>query len=177
MRIFETERLIVRPYTKHDKENFFSLNGNEEVMRYIRAAKTREECDNFLDEVIAAYDTSPGMGRWAVDEKLTGKFVGSFAIIPIPDQMEKIQIGYSLAKEHWGKGFATELTMEGVKVSFDQLNLSIIYGVTEMPNVASQKVLLKAGFKDAGTLMEKEKTLLIFSLSREEYIGIDPLSP
>ena len=47
--IFETERLIVRQYDfGTDAENFFLLNSDEEVMRYIRATKSREECDAFL---------------------------------------------------------------------------------------------------------------------------------
>ena len=50
--LFETERLIVRHYTKDDSDNFFSLNGDEEIMRYIRPAKTREETDLFLSEII-----------------------------------------------------------------------------------------------------------------------------
>ena len=46
--IFETERLIVRQYAfEIDTENFFLLNGDDDVMRYIRATKTKEECDVF----------------------------------------------------------------------------------------------------------------------------------
>ena len=53
MNIFETERLLVRTYSEGDQEDFFLLNGNEDVMRYIRPVKSREECDEFLLEVIA----------------------------------------------------------------------------------------------------------------------------
>ncbi len=41
--IFETERLIVLPYTKDNADNFFALNGDEEIMRYMRPAKSGEE--------------------------------------------------------------------------------------------------------------------------------------
>ena len=97
------------------------------------------------------------MGRWAVNEKDTGRFVGSFAIIPIPGDEEKIQLGYSLLPEFWGKGFATELTVGGLNHFFTQSALPVIYGVTEALNIASQKVLLKAGFQPAGAKMEEEK--------------------
>ena len=53
MIIFETERLVVRRFSENDHDNFFSVNGSEEVMRYIRPAKTKEECDEFLLQVIA----------------------------------------------------------------------------------------------------------------------------
>ena len=109
------------------------------------------------------------MGRWAAEEKLTGKFIGSFVIVPIPEQPEKIQLGYALLKDHWGSGYATELTKAGLSFAFDKLGLDVIYGVTEIPNIASQKVLLKSGFKNAGTYVENEKTLLLFSINKSEW--------
>ena len=68
--IFETERLIVQQYHfEKDADNFFALNGDEEIMRYIRGTKSREECDKFLRQNIESYKTNPLMGRWAVYEK------------------------------------------------------------------------------------------------------------
>lgn len=167
MIIFETERLIVRHFTAEDKNNFFLINGDEEIMRYIRTPKTREESDQFFEEILAGYTDIPKLERWAVEEKLTGKFIGSFVIIPIPDDMEKVQLGYALLKDHWGKGYATELTKEGLRFGFNDLGLDILYGVTELQNRVSQKVLLKSGFKEAGTILEKGKTLLYFSITKD----------
>jgi ribosomal-protein-alanine N-acetyltransferase len=167
--IFETDRLIVRPFTTEDKNNFFLINGDEEVMRYIRAAKTREECDKFLEEIIAGYTGGPEMGRWAVEERATGVFVGSFVIIPIPDMPEKIQLGYALLKDFWGKGYATELTQAGVSFAFYELGLEVIFGVTEIPNIASQKILLKAGFIADETYIEGEKELVRFVFLKENF--------
>ena len=50
--IFETERLIVRQYVfETDADNFYLLNSDEEVMRYIRATKSKEDCDVFLKKI------------------------------------------------------------------------------------------------------------------------------
>ncbi|MBK8698414.1 MAG: GNAT family N-acetyltransferase [Saprospiraceae bacterium] len=111
--IFETERLVVRQFTTADYDNLFLLHGNPEVMRYIRPVNTKEESDVFLDMALETYASSY-MGRWAVDEKLTGNFAGTFVIVPIPDDPEKIQLGYSFTPENWGKGFATEVTRAGL---------------------------------------------------------------
>jgi ribosomal-protein-alanine N-acetyltransferase len=169
MIIFETERLMVRHYEKNDQGNFFLLNGDEEVMLYIRPVKSREDTDKFFDEVIAAYQQAPSLGRWGVYEKVSGNFVGSFAIIPIPYKTELIQLGYALLKEHWGKGFATELTIAGLNHAFAIMDLQEIYGLTQEGNLNSQKVLLKAGFKEAGQTQENEKTVCWFLYKKENW--------
>ena len=162
MIIFQTERLIVRQYDfEIDTENFFSLNGDDDVMRYIRATKTKEECDVFLKKAIAAYKINPLIGRWAADEKATGKFVGSFAIIPI-EGSDDIQLGYALLKENWGKGFASELTKSGLEYYFKNTNADHIYAIAEVGNIASHKVLLKNSFVPNGTKKEDDKELLKF---------------
>lgn len=165
---FETERLIVRRLTKHDKDYFFQLNGSAEVMRYIRAPKNREESDAHLEMILAdeAANPKPGAGRWLVEEKTTGVFVGSFAIIPIPSEPEKTQLGYSFIPDHWGKGYATELAKAGLQFFLDNSSIPEIYGVTETENVASFKVLQKAGFIYHSTKIEEGKELTIFIVRR-----------
>ena len=58
MILFETPRLLVRQYDLSDEDSFFLLNGNEEVVRYIRPAKTRVESDLYLRQVIEAYQAN-----------------------------------------------------------------------------------------------------------------------
>ena len=164
MTVFETERLIVRQYDfDKDADNFFRINGDEEVMRYVRPAKSKEECDAYLKETLAGYKTNPLMGRWAVDEKETGIFVGSFAFIPV-EKTNDSQLGYALLKEYWGKGFATELMRESINYVFTKTDLKEVYGITEAVNIPSQKVLLKVGFALQKTYQEGEKEVCKFVL-------------
>jgi len=160
--IFETERLIVQHYDlESDAENFFLLNSDEDVMRYIRATKSKEECNAFLKKIVESYKVNPLIGRWAANEKATGKFVGSFAIIPIEDS-EDIQLGYAFLKENWGKGFASELTKAGLDYYFKNTDADHIYAIAEKANTASHKVLLKNSFVHDGTKNEEGKVLLKF---------------
>ncbi len=160
--IFETERLIVRRYDFNiDTENFFLLNSDDDVMRYIRATKSKEECNVFLKKIIETYKINPLTGRWAANEKATEKFVGSFAIIPIEDS-DDIQLGYAFLKENWGKGFASELTKAGLDYYFKNTNADHIYAIAEEANIASHKVLLKNGFVSDGIKTEEGKELLRF---------------
>ena len=165
---FETERLMVRRLRADDKDNFFLLNGSEEVMRYIRATKTREESDAHLETILADEAANPaaGMGRWLIEEKATGNFIGSFAIIPIPSELEKTQLGYSFIPEAWGRGYATEVCIAGLLFFLEKTDIPEIYGVTETANTASMKVLQKAGFQFHSIKMEEGKELTIFIVRR-----------
>jgi len=164
--IFQTDRLIVRQYVfETDAENFFLINGDEEVMRYIRAPKSREECDEFLKQNIETYKTNPLMGRWAVHDKVSGRYVGSFAFIPV-EGTEESQLGYALLREYWGKGFATELTKEGIKYVFSKTRLDEVYGITVAENTDSQKVLLKSGFTHHRNYKEDEKDMRSYIIKR-----------
>lgn len=167
MIIFETERLMVRQYTGEDYDNYFSLHGNAQVMQYIRAAQTRVESDAKFEETILNVVPHSFMGRWAVEEKASGKFIGSFIIAPIPDDVAKTQLGYSFLPAYWGKGLATEVTKEGLNYFRDKTSLTEIFAVIETPNIASHKVLLKAGFQPFATRMEGEKELLVLIVRRE----------
>ncbi len=168
MLIFETSRLIVRQFTNDDAENFFLLNGDEEVVRYIRKPLNKDEADKFLQQNIEYCTANPHLGRWSVDEKNTNNFVGSCALIPLPfeDEKDKIQIGYALLPSAWGKGYATELTLAGIDYYFNQHLFNELHAITSMPNIASQRVLLKCGFAKNGTKPEGEELLQRFLLKR-----------
>ncbi|MEP7319374.1 MAG: GNAT family N-acetyltransferase [Panacibacter sp.] len=168
MVIFETARLIVRQFANNDGENFFKINGNEEVVRYIRKPLTKEASDDFLLQNIELYKTNPHLGRWAVDDKVTKEFVGSCVLIPLPfeDEKDNMQIGYALLPSSWGKGYATELTLAGIDYFFKQYTLDELHAITSIPNINSQKVLLKCGFIENGTKAEGEELLQRFLLKR-----------
>jgi [ribosomal protein S5]-alanine N-acetyltransferase len=165
--IFETERLFVRLYSMDDFDNFFRLNSDEEVMRYIRAVQTREQSKGFLKKIIAAYKQRPGTGRWGIFLRENKEFVGSFAVIPV-EQSDKLQLGYALLKENWGKGYASESVKAGIQYAFDKLRLTEIAAITFPENISSQKVLLKNGFAFDKTFTEGDKLLNLYMLYRTD---------
>ena len=169
MIIFETERLLVRQFTTDDQENFYRINSHPKVMEYIRPVKNQEETDHFLKLNIEQYNTEPKYGRWAAIEKSTGIAVGSFAIIPI-EGTAKMQVGYALMPEYWGKGYATELARSGVHYFFGNTVIDVVYAVAEQPNTASENVLFKVGFTISGYRMEEGKKLIEYSLGREKFM-------
>lgn len=159
--LFQTERLLVRHFTAEDSGHFFVLNSDEAILRYIRAPRTREESDALLAEVLSGNETNPSVGRWMAADKFTGAPVGTVCIIPVQNSTNQ-QLGYAFLQEHWGKGYATELAIAALHHAFTQTELQTIYAYIETPNIASHKVLLKAGFKLVGTKMQGEKEVAEF---------------
>jgi ribosomal-protein-alanine N-acetyltransferase len=164
--LFETERLLVRPFTLDDADDFFRLYGDPEVMRFIRPAKTREECDVYLREAVAWMQEHPLMGRWLAWDKHLKEMVGSLGVLPV-EKSDKVQFGYAFLKEHWGKGYATEAAHGGVRFFFNASKHNILYAYTEPANTGSQSVLLKAGFVRYGMAVLEEKEVDEFILKRE----------
>jgi ribosomal-protein-alanine N-acetyltransferase len=159
--IFETERLRVRPYTMDDLHLFFQLNGDEEVMRYIRPVQTFEQTREFLQKIITDYAFRPGTGRWAMFSKEDQQFIGSFAIIPV-EGSDKLQLGYALTKNNWGRGYATESVRGGLHYALHKLNLPEIAGITYPENIPSQNVLLKNGFVLHKTFKEEDRYMHLY---------------
>jgi RimJ/RimL family protein N-acetyltransferase len=151
LEIFETEALLVRQFTSADTEDFFLLNSNEQVMRYIRPVKSRVDSDIFLNENLRHYEEYPGTGRWAVVEKSSGDIIGIFSILFLEQGTGKLHIGYALLPAYWGRGYATILLKAGLDHFFRHNEGEALYALTRKENVASEKVLLKCGFQ-----LEKE---------------------
>ncbi len=163
--IFETDRLIVKRFTENNKEEFYKVNGDAQVMKYIRPAKSRSETDAFLLEVIEYYNQTKIFGRWGVWNKSSNEFVGSFALIPV-EKSEKMQLGYALLPSHWGLGYASELTRAGIEYTFHRTPLLEVYGYTEKENLGSIKVLEKCGFKYNDQKSEGSKIILEYILEK-----------
>ena len=167
--IFETPRLLVRQYSIDDAENFYLLNSNPDVIKYIRPAKTKEEAFQFLQENIAYYKEFPVYGRWALLEKSNVLFIGSFMIRPSTAIAGEIELGYSFFKEHWGNGYASESVKGGLEYAFTQLKLSSVIAITQVENIASQKVLLKSGFGQLEDIYDNGRMVNLFSIKNILY--------
>ena len=169
MIIFETERLYARQFNPGDLEDIYNLNSDKDVMQYIRSPQNRDEARQFLDENISYYIESPQYGRWALLEKSTLAFIGSFMLRPSPIVTDSIEMGYALFKAYWGMGFATEIVKNALIYAFAQLQLTVIIAITHPENIASQKVLLKSNFICVGDIMENGRKVNLFQIKNPSH--------
>jgi RimJ/RimL family protein N-acetyltransferase len=165
MKLFETDRLLVRKLFVGDADNFFLINSNADVMHFIRPVKNKKECDDFLQENITLYQNNSIAGRYAVIEKTSGIFVGSFSFLYLSDEVS-YHIGYALLPDFWGKGFAQELVKYGIAFFFSSTDKQELFAITDQENRASQNVVLKNGFHAKGITIEHDKLLNLFCINR-----------
>lgn len=169
--LFETKRMEVRQFTDADADFFYQVNGHPDVMRFIRAPKSREASDAFLKENIHLYKAGSAIGRYAVFHKTDHRFLGSFSFLYLSGEND-FHLGYALLPEEWGKGFATELVTAGIRYFFLHTACEAVFAITETENAASRRVLEKTGFQLSGHLPEQGKKLDVFKYSKSQYTQI-----
>ena len=103
-------------------------------------------------------------GRYFIVEKLTKECIGLFLLKSF-DDADCIEIGYSLKKERWANGFATEIVKEALNWLSAMKKFRTIFGVTETDNTNSQNVLLKCGFIREDNIIEDNKEMSLFELA------------
>jgi len=146
---FETERLIVRDWLESDLEPLAALNADPEVMRYFPSVQSREMSADFIarcraKKVIDGFCFSP------VALKETGVFIG-FVGLSRPGYSEPlpfdpcVEIGWRLASDHWGKGYASEAARGWLRFGFETLDLAEIVSFTAAVNKPSARVMERIG--------------------------------
>jgi len=169
MEPFETQRLMVRQFVETDADDCFAFNGNEQVVRYIRPVKTKQESDAFLLENLDLYLEGFPYGRMHVSEKQTGRFIGTFSLLYLDGEAD-YHIGYGLIPEAWGNGYGTELVVYGTAIFFNRTSHLALFAITDPENLASEKILYSHGYQLDGTYHSYGKSLNLFKMNRADFI-------
>lgn len=154
--VLTTERLILRQWKDHDRDAFAALNNDPTVMRYFPRYFSRTESDSFVDANIEHIDEH-GWGSWAVERKDTQEFIG-FVGFSEPASWHpcagRIEIGWRLAKAHWGQGHASEAAKHALSLGFSRFNFPEIISFTSFCNLPSIAVMKKIGMKATSEIFE-----------------------
>ena len=132
-----------------DADNLAALDADPDVMRFITGglATSREEItDSLLPEFTDWYRRPGGYGCWAAEERSAGVFLGWFRFHPRREgPSREIVLGFRLRKPAWGNGYATEGSRALVRKGFTELGARRVMAETMAVNLASRRVLEKAG--------------------------------
>jgi [ribosomal protein S5]-alanine N-acetyltransferase len=167
MPFFDTTRIALREIVADDVGNFYSLDRDPHVMRFIAdgGVGTSDSARAAVARAMRYYAMYPGLGKWAAEEQPAGRFIGWFSLNYVPDTVD-IEIGYRLLPDAWGRGYATEGASALARHGVETLGLYRIIGLTHPDNFASQRVLQKAGMRDAGWGHYYDRDLRLFAIER-----------
>jgi len=147
-----TTRLLLRQWRSSDRMPFAQLNGDPRVMEFFPSPLTRAESDAMADGCESLI-RERGWGFWAVELKTDGSFIG-FVGLHMPTAQLPFspctEVGWRLAFDYWGHGFATEAAQEALRVGFEVLELKEIVSFTAVANRRSRAVMERLGMTESG---------------------------
>jgi RimJ/RimL family protein N-acetyltransferase len=144
-----TPRLYGRAPVEEDLEDSVRIWTDPRVAEQAWPARLRTASDasRVLHASIAHWDRW-GFGPWTVIERATGAIVGRVGLAHTRVAgSEEVEVAWFLSGDAWGRGYATEMAHEAVRVGFAMLELSDLVSFTTPPNAASQAVMRKLGFR------------------------------
>ncbi len=175
MHVFlETDRLLLRRFTVVDVDCLVELDSDPEVMRFLNGGQPTPYDfiqNDFLPRLLSYYDQFVGFGSWAAIERSSGEFLGWFSLRPRQESRpDEVELGYRLRRSAWGKGYATEGARALICKGFSELGVQRVVASTYEHNLASRRVMEKAGL----TLVRAYRLTSADLLGQESYQAASP---
>ena len=165
--IFETKRLYVTKWHGCDLNALHDLYNDPAIKEFILPKLTLEETRCIFENQLDCYSSHFPFGRYFIAEKISNKFIG-LLLFKNDNKKGCVEIGYSLIKNEWHKGYATEIVKESIAWIFRQDRFLSISAITELPNENSKNVLLKCGFHPEKNFTENGEEMNLFGLLKED---------
>ena len=147
--VLETERLFLREWRDPDVDAFIIMNADALVMEFFPETYSEERTRRFVDRIRECW-AERGYGLWAVERKDTAGFIGYVGLWPatFPAHFTPaVEVGWRLAADQWGHGYATEAARAALAYGFDSLGLEEIVSFTSSVNVRSWRVMERLGMR------------------------------
>ena len=174
-----TERLRLRQWRDADRALFAAMGQDPQVMEHFPELADRAASDMLVDHWQANIARN-GWGFWAAERLATGEFIG-FVGLQSPSKpfpfSPCVEVGWRLARAHWGHGFASEAARRSLQFAFEELKLAEIVSFTTLGNLRSQAVMQRIGMRrDAATFEHPriaaghpQREHCLYRLSRDQW--------
>ena len=140
----ETERLLLRPVTLDDADAMFEYASDRENTRY--TFPTNQSLEETKNNIAQFYLANP-LGRWGIELKSSGQFIGTIDLHKIDTVLKKAAIGYIINKKYWKQGLTTEATRAVIELAFEKIGMNKLTALHDKDNPASGKVMEKSGMR------------------------------
>lgn len=158
--IFESQHLLGRHVRAGDVDALLAVYGDADAMRWVGDGEplTRAQCVEWVAVCARNYRTR-GYGLSALVERTSGEIIGFCGLVHPAGQAEP-ELKYALRREHWGRGLATEAARAMLAYARDGLGLRHAIATAYPQNLASLRVLRKAGMQPSPTRTDSDGTVV-----------------
>jgi len=147
-----TDRLILRAFAESDLEAYAPMMADPAVTQFLGEGRPLSRVDAWRQmAMILDHWTLRGFGLWAVEERGSGRLVGRIGC-NMPEGFPAFEIGYVLAREAWGKGYAREGAAASLQFARQTLRRREITSIIRPANTASIRVAISLGAQAAETV-------------------------
>ena len=152
----ETARLTLRPPRRGDEADLYAIHADPEVMRYFSEPPWTDPARAVrqIDEDALRFDNQESY-RFAIILNATGRQVGNCTLYALHPKNRRAEIGYALARAHWGHGYMHEALQALLAFGFTDLDLHRVEADIDPRNAASAAALTRLGFTQEGLLRER----------------------
>jgi RimJ/RimL family protein N-acetyltransferase len=165
----ETERLLLRWFRESDFGDYQVMSSDPEVMKFLGGQpQTELEAWKSMAAYIGHWHFR-GYGVWAVEEKSSGRMIGRIGFMN-PAGWPGFELGWTLRRESWGKGYASEGAQHALRHAFTELNRDHVISLIAPDNVNSIRVAERLGEKVEGETELMGRTVLIYGIDRDHWL-------
>jgi RimJ/RimL family protein N-acetyltransferase len=174
--IFQSARLIARRFEARDLEAFAAYRNDPDVARYQSwTSFSHEEAGEFIASMALKNPGDSGWFQFALQSRDDNSLVGDCGLKIIEDDRRLAEIGFTIARAHWNKGYASEAVRSLLNYAFNTFNLHRVSASADPRNAASCRVLEKAGmvkeahFRKSLWFKGEWADDLVYALLREDW--------
>ena len=161
-----TLRLTITTFSPDMAQAVYENSQDDDTRRFVpdEVYDSVEEAHEAIDFLISRYDNADGPFVYPIITNDGGKNIGYVQLCKLELEDGAWEIGYHIAKDFTGKGYATEAVKAFLPAMAQKLNLNEVYGICLAENIASVRVLEKCGFsqiyKGLGNYQGKENKII-----------------
>lgn len=167
MIIFETERLIIRPFQKTDLNNLHKILSNPDVMKYYPNPLNKKETKEWIKRNWKRQNDT-GHSLWAIIRKSDKAFIGQCGLVKQNvEGKEMIEVGYMIRNDCWRQGYALEAVRGVLSYAFNKLKINEVIALIDPLNEPSKKLAIRSGFSEKKQVHMWDKNIALFIKSKQ----------
>jgi RimJ/RimL family protein N-acetyltransferase/8-oxo-dGTP pyrophosphatase MutT (NUDIX family) len=165
VRIRLTPRLRLEPIGPEHADDLWRLHRDEAVARWYGKTWTREGALRYATRRAEQWEAH-GVDKWIAYDRASGELVGRGGLSRKEDEPERLEVGWTVRSDLWGRGYATEIGRAGLALAFDELGADEVVAFTGPDNQRSRAVMERLGMGDPRDIVYMGDAVVLYTLPR-----------